>query len=211
MKMRTIMKTKSLIILLFLLTSSSVFAQSIVSGNSLTAFLETNPKCRMGINLVFKNHTDHYILLPTTFDNLTWGAERTGHSGIKMQFYYNGQPFRLDIGRPPLWSRPFGFYWGSVEIAPRSEVRLPFHIRERNFSLYSKCVIERLEVSFSMNYLFFVLIGDENNPSPMGGVFLVTNRVNIVTPVVDVEQVECYIITERYYRGVCLVCGGVKL
>ena len=165
----------------------------------------------MGINLVFKNHTDNYILLPTTFDNLTWGAERTGHSGIKMQFYYNGQRFRLDTGRPPLWSRPFGFYWGSVQIAPHSEIRLPFHIREQTFSLFPECVIERLEVSFWMNYIFFVIDEKVCTPAPMGAVFLVTNRVNIVTPVVDVERVECYRITERYYRGVCLVCGGVKL
>ena len=207
------MKNKSFIILFFLLIGSNVFAQSFAYGNSLTAFLETNPKCRMGINLVFKNHTDHYILLPTTFDNLTWGAELTGHSGIKMQFYYNGQRFRLD--RPqPLWSRPFGFNWGSVDIAPHSEVRLPFHIRERNFSLFSKCVIERLEVSFWMNYIFFVLIGDENNPSPMGAVFLVTNRVNIVTPVDEVEKEECYVAEDNCYHrdwGICLICGGVKL
>jgi len=201
------MKNKSFIVLFFLLIGSNVFAYV-----KLDAFLESNPVCRMGVYLVFQNHTDAYILLPTTFDNLTRGGEPTERlSTIKMKFYNNGQHFTLT--RQPRWLPPFTFHWGSVDVAPHSEVRLPFHIGEYNFPFLSECEIERLEVRFFIGYLFFLLVGDENNPSPMNWVSAVTNSVRIITPIDEIakDERETANEEEHCYWGVCLICRGLRL
>ena len=197
------MKTKSLFLLFFLFIGSNVFAQP-----KLEAFLESNPICRMGVNLVFKNHTDYYILLPTSFDNLTrGGTTREKPSSIKMQFYDNGQRFTLT--RQPRNLLPLSFFWGSVQVAPHSEVRLPFHIGEYNFPFFSQEAIERLEVSFFISYIFFVL----DDSRGMRWVSAVTNRVTIVTPIDEIVKDEREPANEEEYCfwGVCLICRGLKL
>lgn len=198
------MKQKSLIILFLLLPGSTIFAQA-----SLEAFLESNPICRMGINLVFKNQTDQYILLPTTFDNLTWeGKEAERLSTIKMVFYNNGQPFTL-TGKPR-HIPSFSFYWGSVQVAPHSEVRLPFHIGKYHFPFLTVCEVERLEVSFFITYLYFI---EREGGRLRGWVSAVTNRVRIVTPADEIieDEREPANVEEYCYWGVCLICRGAKL
>jgi hypothetical protein len=176
------MKNKLLTTTLLLLLCTGALSQT---STALTVRLENNPEHKTKVDLVFENNTNEEILLLTKFDDLTFGGEKTGHSSITMQFFYDGRQMNFNFG-VLRYTPSFSFSWGSVNIAPHSKVRLPFDIGRISPPL-PECVMEKLEVSFLMNY-FYILV--EREEAPMGGVFLVTNRVAIAEPAGDIEKEE---------------------
>lgn len=165
------MKKESFFLLFFLLLGNSIFAQE-----KLNVFLDKNPTQKLYVDLVFENLTSEYILVPTTFEDLTFGGERSGHSIIRMQFFYNGQQICLNFGtRRPNSTFFYTFGWGSKKIAPYSSIRLPFYAG-RIAPPYPRCFLKKLEVNIIMTHLFLLV---EREGAPKRITFLVTNRIAI--------------------------------
>ncbi len=168
------METKSNLKLFFaillLLASLKSFAQT----DTLNVYLEKNQDYRTGVDLVFENNTNDTIFLYSRFQNFSFRGEIPHHSGINIDYFYDGKPFAIS-GKEPA-SDVFIFSKGVTLIYPKSNAKLFFDVGK--YLYIPEKSSKKYEVSFFMNYLYGKYLDPASLPTSI--TYFQTNRVTIV-------------------------------